>query len=72
MILHKKAILAFLLLLITILSIRSYFLSAEEYDRLHGITRKYDSPVFYLISVVLYAAVLYLFLAIRWAFKSAK
>ncbi|MBT2680419.1 hypothetical protein J7E38_15515 [Bacillus sp. ISL-35] len=71
-ILHKKAILAFLLLVLTVMSIRSYFLSAEEYDRLHGINREYDSPVFYMISVVMYAALLYLSLAVRWAVKSVK
>lgn len=72
LILHKKAILALLLLLFTVMSIRSYFISAEEYDRMHGINREYDSPVFYMISVILYAAILFLFLAIRWAVKTAK
>ncbi|MBT2637492.1 hypothetical protein [Bacillus sp. ISL-39] len=72
LILHKKAILAFLLLLVTLMSIRSYFISAEEYDRLHAITRESGNPVLYMVSVVLYAALLYLLLAVRWAVKSAK
>ncbi|MBT2642767.1 hypothetical protein J7I80_11055 [Bacillus sp. ISL-41] len=72
LILHKKAILAFLLLLVTLMNIRSYFISAEEYDRLHAITRESGNPVIYMVSVVLYAALLYLLLAVRWAVKSAK
>lgn len=72
LILHKKAILALLLLLVTLMSIRSYFISAEEYARLHAITRESGNPVFYMVSVVLYAALIYLFLAGRWAVKSAK
>lgn len=71
-ILHKKAILAFLLLLVTLMSIRSYFRSAEEYARLHAITREAGNPGFYMISVVLYAALLYLLLAVKWAMKSVK
>lgn len=72
LILHKKAILALILLLVTLMSIRSYFISAEEYDRLHAITREAGDPGFYMISVVLYAALLYLFLAVRWAMNSSK
>lgn len=72
LILHKKAILAFLLLLVTLMSIRSYFISAEEYARLHAITRESGNPAIYMVSVVLYAALLYLLLAVRWALKSAK
>lgn len=72
LILHKKAILAFLLLLVTLMSIRSYFVSAREYDELHAINRDSGDPVLYMIGVVLYAAFLYLFLAVRWAMKSSK
>ena len=72
LIFHKKALLAFLLLLVTLMNIRSYFRSAEEYARLHAITRDAGDPGFYMIIVVLYAALLYLFLAVRWAMKSSK
>jgi hypothetical protein len=71
LILHKKAILAFLLLLVTLMSIRLYFISAREYDELHAISRDSGDPALYLIGVVLYAALLYLFLAIRWAMRSS-
>jgi hypothetical protein len=76
LILHKKAILAFLLLLVTLMSVWSYFKSAEDYDHLHAITR--DSAdlqvvaVFYMGSIVFFTVVLYLFLAVRWTIKSAK
>jgi hypothetical protein len=72
LILHKKAILAFLLLLVTLMSIRSYVISAEEYDRLHAINRETGDPIFYMSGVVVYFAILYLFLAVRWALKSSK
>ena len=72
LILHKKAILAFVLLLVTLISIRFYYISAEEYDELHAINRDSGDPVLYMSGVVLYAAFLYLFLAVRWAMKSSK
>ena len=72
LILHKKALLAFLLLLVTLMSIRSFFMSAEGYDRLHAIHRDSGDPVFYMSGVVVYATILYLFLAVRWAMKSSK
>ncbi|WP_226646840.1 hypothetical protein [Mesobacillus subterraneus] len=72
LIFHKKAILAFLLLMFTLLSIWSYFISTEEYARLHAMRSKAGDPVLYMSGVVLYAAFLYLFLAVRWAMKSSK
>ncbi|MGV2941625.1 hypothetical protein AB5I83_18635 [Mesobacillus sp. LC4] len=72
LIFHKKAILAFLLLMFTLLSIWSYFISTEEYARLHAMRSKAGDSVFYMISVVLYAAFLYIILAVRWTVKSVK
>ncbi|WP_226086513.1 hypothetical protein [Mesobacillus sp. S13] len=72
LIFHKKAILAFFLLMFTLLVIWSYFISAEEYDLLHGMNRDSGDPVLYMSGVVLYVAFLYLFLAVRWAMKSSK
>lgn len=72
LIFHKKAILAFLLLMFTLLSIWSYFISTEEYDELHAMNTDSGDPVLYMIGVVLYATLLYLFLAVRWVMKSSK
>ncbi|MBS8266334.1 hypothetical protein DYI25_18080 [Mesobacillus boroniphilus] len=74
---HKKAILAFALLLVTLITIWSDFKSAVVYDILHGITREsaadpQEQAIFYMISVMIYAALLYLFLAVRWTVKAVK
>lgn len=74
---HKKAVLAFLLLVITLASIWFYFLSAEEYAKLHAITREsaadpQEQAIFYMISTVLYTALLYLISAVRWTVVSVK
>ncbi|WP_079504643.1 hypothetical protein [Mesobacillus jeotgali] len=74
LILHKKAILAFALLLATLFSFWFYFESAEDYNQLHGITKESAEPqvIFYMVSVVIYTIIIYLFLAVRWAIKSVK
>ena len=73
---HKKAIFAFVLLVITVMSIWYYSLSAEEYDKLHGITGESADPheqaIIYTISTIVYATLLYLFLAVRWTVRSVK
>jgi hypothetical protein len=74
LILHKKAILALLLLVITLNFIWSYFISIDDYNKLHGVTSESGKPqaIFNMISVTLYSATLYILLAVRRALKSKK
>jgi hypothetical protein len=73
-ILHKKAILALLMLIITLNFIWSYFGSMDDYNKLHGVTRESGKPqaIFYMISLTLYSVTLYILLAIRRVVKLKK
>lgn len=74
LILHKKAILALLLLIITLNFIWSYFISIDDYNTLHGVTSESGKPqaIFYMISLTLYSVTLYILLAVRRAVKFKK
>ncbi|MFT9599397.1 hypothetical protein [Mesobacillus sp.] len=74
LILHKKAILALLLLIITLNFIWSYFISIDDYNNLHGVTSESGKPqaIFYMISLTLYSVTLYILLAVRRALKSSE
>ncbi|ESU31775.1 hypothetical protein G3A_14750 [Bacillus sp. 17376] len=74
LILHKKAIMALLLLVISLNYIWSYFGSIDDYNKLHGIASESMKPqaIFYMISLTLYAATLYILLAVRRAVKFKK
>mgnify|MGYP005830105269 CR=1 FL=1 len=74
LILHKKAILALLLLIITLNFIWSYFISIDDYNKLHGVTSESGKPqaIFYMISLTLYSVTLYILLAVRRAVKFKK
>lgn len=66
---HKKAHLALLMLMLTLTYIWMYYTSIEWYFKSHGEVEQSINPMeqaFYsMISILLYAAILYLFLAFR-------
>jgi hypothetical protein len=76
LILHKKAILALLMLMITLIYIWMYYTSIEWYFKAHGEVEKSVNPMdqafYYMINIISYAAFLYLFLAIRKTIKLFK
>jgi hypothetical protein len=73
---HKKSILALLMLMITLIYIWMYYTSIEWYFKAHGEVLQSINPmeqaIFYTISIILYAAILYLFLAFRKTVKLLK
>lgn len=74
LILHKKAILALLMLIITLNFIWTYFISIDDHNKLHGVASESVKPqaIFYMISITLYAALLYILLAVRRTLKFKK
>jgi uncharacterized membrane protein (UPF0182 family) len=74
LLLHKKAILALLMLIITLNFIWSYFISIDDHNKLHGVTSESSKPqaIFYMISITLYALLLYILLAVRRTLKFKK
>jgi hypothetical protein len=74
--LHKKAILALLMLTITLIYIWMYYTSIEWYLKAHGEGEQSINPMeqafYHMISIILYAAILYLFLAFRKTIKLLK
>ncbi|MCM3667246.1 hypothetical protein M3204_22880 [Mesobacillus subterraneus] len=73
---HNKAILALLMLMITLIYIWMYYTSIEWYFRVHGEVVQSINPMerafYYMISIILYTAFLYLFLAFRKTIKLLK
>lgn len=69
LVVHKKAILALLMLLVTLNYIWMYYTSIEWYFKAHGefeqSINSMEQALYYMISILLYAAILYLFLAFR-------
>lgn len=70
-VMHKKAILALLMLVITLVFIWSYYSQLEWYNLAHGVGEMSIRPkllaIYYIVSVIIYSALLYLFLALRRA-----
>jgi hypothetical protein len=76
LVLHKKAILALLMLIITLIYIWMYYTSIEWYIRVHGEVVQSINPmeqaIFNTINITLYTAILYLLLAFRKTIKLLK
>ncbi|RFB11417.1 hypothetical protein DZB84_21035 [Bacillus sp. HNG] len=68
-VMHKKAILALLMLVITLVFIWSYYSQLEWYNLAHGVGEVSTKPkllgIYYIVSVIIYSALLYLLLALR-------
>lgn len=71
LILHKKAILALLMLIITLNFIWSYFISIDDHNKLHGVTSESVKPqaILSMVSLTLYSVLLYILLAVRRVLK---
>ena len=67
--LHKKAILALIMLMITLNYTWSYHSQLEWYNNAHGGGEMSINPtkqaIYYMVSITIYAILLYLFLAFR-------
>ncbi|WP_226678474.1 hypothetical protein [Mesobacillus jeotgali] len=71
LILHKKAILALLMLIITLNFIWSYFISIDDHNKLHGVNSESVKPqaILSMVSLTLYSVLLYILLAVRRVLK---
>ena len=72
---HKKAILAFLQLVITLIMIWQYHVDLEWYNSAHGVissTSPTKQAVLYMIAVTVYAVMIYLVLVVRGTIKRVK
>lgn len=69
---HKKAILAFLQLVITLIMIWQYYADLEWYNGAHGVISSINptkQAVLYMIAVTVYAVMIYLVLVVRRTMK---
>ncbi|MFS0823229.1 hypothetical protein [Bacillus sp. 1P02SD] len=75
-VMHKKAILALLMLIITLVFIWSYYSQLEWYNLAHGVGEVSTEPkflgIYYIVSVIIYSVLLFLFLALRRTFSLIK
>lgn len=69
--LHKKAILGFTLFLITVLATWWSGVQTEYYNEIHAIHPATEPPN-YILGIIMYAAIIYLFLIGRKTFKRFK
>lgn len=69
---HKKAILALLQLVVTLIVIWQYHVDLEWYNREHGVissTTPTEQAILYMIAVTLYAVMIYLVLVVKGTIK---
>ncbi|WP_043932640.1 hypothetical protein [Bacillus sp. EB01] len=66
---HKKAILALIMLIITLIYIWYYHSQLEWYNQAHGVeelsTKPKQHAIYYIVSVIVYSVILYIFVALR-------